>query len=93
MALKGTTVVAVINSIRTSILGGRHVRAVYGAVAKLPADGDEPDDNERITSDVDLRNFLEVTRGVYKPITFHLQLNRTNSDSETPSPDGRRYFI
>ena len=68
------------------------MRAVYGAVAKPPADGDEPDDTERITSDEDLRNFLEVTRGVYKPITFQLQLNRINSDSETPSPDGRRYF-
>ena len=68
------------------------MRAVYGAVAKPPADGDEPDDTEGITFDEDLRNFLEVTWGVYKPITFQLQLNRADSHSETPPPEGRRYF-
>ena len=92
VVLKGITVAAVINSIGSRIPDGRHMGAVYGAGAKPPADGDEPDDTERIKSDEDLRNLLEVTRGVYKPITFQLQLNRTNCDSETPSPDGRRYF-
>ena len=92
VVLNGITVAAVINSIESRIPNGRHVRAVYGAVAKPPADRKEPDDTEQITSDEDLRNFLEVTRGVYKPITFQLQLNKTGSHSETPSPDGRQYF-
>ena len=70
VVLKGITVVAVIDSIGSRIPDRRHVRVVYGAVAKPPADGNEPDDTERITSDEDLKNFLEVTRGVYKPITF-----------------------
>ena len=87
MVLKGITVRAVINSIGSRIPGGRHIRAVYGAVPKPPADGDEPDDTERITSDDDLKDFLKVIRGVYKPITFQLQLNRADSHSETLPPD------
>ena len=39
VVLKGITVAAVINSIGGRIPDGRHVRAVYGAVAKPPADG------------------------------------------------------
>ena len=70
MVLNGITVVAVINSIGSRIPDGRQVRAVYGVVAKPPADGDETDDTERITSEEDIRNFLKVTCGVYKPMTF-----------------------
>ena len=44
--LKRITVAAVINSIRSEISGRRYMRAVYGAVAKLPADGEEPNDTE-----------------------------------------------
>ena len=92
VVLKEITVAAVINSISNRIMGGRHVRAVYGGVAKPIADRDELNDTERLMSDEDLRNFLEVTREVYKPITFQLQLNRTNSDLGTPSPDRTQYF-
>ena len=37
---------AVTHYIRSRILGGRHMRAVYVEVAKPPAGGDEPDDTE-----------------------------------------------
>ena len=92
VVLKGITVAAVINSIGSRIPNGSHVRAIYDAVAKPPADGDEPEDTERITCEEDLRYFLEVTRRVYKPIRFQLQLNKTGSHSETPSLDGHQYF-
>ena len=92
VVLKGITVAVVINSIGSRIPNGRHVRAVYGAVAKPLADGDVPDNTERIMSDEDLRNLLEVTSRVCKTITFHLQLKKTSSHSETPSPDRGQYF-
>ena len=80
------------NSIGNRIQDGRHVRAVNSAVAKPTADRYEPDDTERMTYNGYLRNILKVNVGIYKSITLQLQLNRTDSQSETPSPDRRRYL-
>lgn len=68
------------------------MRANYGTVAMPPVHGHEPNDNQRIMSDRNLGDNLEVTRGVYEQIMFHLQLYSGHSHSEMPSPDGHRYF-
>ena len=68
MALKELTIAALINAINATILGAKYVRSIFGAITKPPANGAKPEDIERITCDQDLRNFIEVTRGAYKPI-------------------------
>ena len=84
MALKELTIVALMNAINAKIPAAKYVRSIFGAVMKPPANGAEPDDIERITCDEDLRNFIEVTRGAYKPIMMQVQLNRTNPAAQTP---------
>ena len=61
VVLKEITVVAVIKPVGSKIPDGRQVSAVYGVVAKQLADGDEPNDTDRTTSNQNLRDFLEIT--------------------------------
>ena len=46
VVLNGITFAAVINFNGSRIPDERHMRAVYGVVAKALADGDKPDDTE-----------------------------------------------
>ena len=55
------TVVEVVIGIGPRIPNGKYVRAMYGAITKPPQNGGVPKDMERITSDADLANFIEVT--------------------------------
>jgi len=92
---KDIAVVEIINGIRARIPEGRHIRAIYGAVSKPPADGTDPDDIERIVSDEDLNNFVMVAKVVYKPLMVQLQLQCQDppaNNPETPPPDERVYF-
>ena len=84
VALKELTIAALINAINARIPAAKYVRSIFGAVTKPPANGAEPEDIERITCDEDLRNFIEVTCGAYKPIMMQVQLNRTNPAAQTP---------
>ena len=84
VALKELTIAALMNAINTRIPAAKYVRSILCAVTKPPANGAEPEDIERITCDEDLRNFIEVTCGAYKPITMQVQLNRTNPAVQTP---------
>ena len=84
MALKELTIAALMNAINARIPAAKYVRSIFGDVTKPLANAAEPEDIERITCDEDLRNFIEVTRGAYKPITMQVQLNRTNLAAQTP---------
>ena len=84
MALKELTIAALMNAINATIPGAKYVRSIFGAITKPPANGAKLEDIERITFDQDLRNFIEVTRGVHKPIMMQVQLNRTNPAAQTP---------
>ena len=84
MALKHLTIAALMNAINATIAGAKYVRSIFGAITKPPTNGAKPDDIKRIICDQDLRNFIEVTRGAYKPITMQVQLNRTNPAAQTP---------
>ena len=84
VALKELTIAALLNAINARILAAKNVRSIFDTVTKPPANGAEPEDVERITCDEDLRNFMKVTRGAYKPIMMRVQLNRTNPGVQTP---------
>ena len=48
---------------------------------------------ERITSNADLSNFIEITSGAYKPIIVQLQIITAGEEGQqTPPPDNRPYF-
>jgi len=64
VALKKIIVAEVLNGISTGIPEGRHIRAMYGALTKPPADGTDSENIERITSDDDLSNFVMLAKQV-----------------------------
>ena len=91
VALKNVAIVEVIKGIKDRIPARKHVRAIYSAITKPNADGSEPDDLTRITSDEDLTNFLVAANRVYRPIMLQVELIRARR-AQTPSPDERPYF-
>jgi len=68
VALKKIIVAKVLNGISNRIPERRYIRAMYGALTKPPADGTDPEDIERITSDDDLSNFIMLAKRVYAPV-------------------------
>jgi len=66
VALKQITVAEVLNGISTRIPEGRHIRAMYGALTKPPADGTDLEDIEGITSDKNLSNFIMLAKRVVR---------------------------
>ena len=84
MALKELTIVALMNAINAKIPAAKYVRSIFGAVTKPPANGAKPEHIERITWNEELRNFIKVTCGAYKPIIMQVQLNKTNPAAQTP---------
>ena len=66
--LRNLTMAEIVSGIGLRIPNGKYVGAMYGAITKPPPNGGVPEDMERITSDADLANFIEVTSGAYKPI-------------------------
>jgi len=96
VALKKIIVAEVLNSISNRIPEGRYICAMYGALTKPPADGTDPEDIERNTSDDDLSNFIMLAKQVYAPIMIQAQQVPSKpddeSDLETPSPNEAEYF-
>ena len=54
-----------------------------------------PADVERICSDTDLENFLDLTKGAYNPITLQVILERNGAPppGQSPPPDPHPYFL
>jgi hypothetical protein len=93
VALEKRTLKEIHEAIAERIPEGKHIRAIFGACEKPPADGKEPSDVERICSNQDLENFLRVAQGVYKPIVLQIVLVRSGGvDEQSPPPDDRGYF-
>jgi len=96
VALKKIIVAEVLNGISTRIPEGRQIRDMYRALTKPPADGTNPEDIERITSDDYLSNFVMLAKQVYTAIMIQAQLASSKpddeSDLEAPPPDERKYF-
>ena len=91
--LRNLTVAEIVSSIGPRIPNGKYVRAIYGAITKPPPIGGVPEDMQRITSDADLANFIEVTSGAYKSIMVQVQIITAGEEGQqTPSPDDRLYF-
>ena len=84
VAVKELTIAALMNAINARIPAAKYVSSIFSTMTKPPANGAEPEDIERITCDEDLRTFMEVTCGAYKPIMMQVQLNRTNPAAQTP---------
>ena len=93
VALKKMAVAEVLNGISTRIPERKHIRTMYGALTKPPADSTDPEEIDRIMSDDDLSNFIMLAKRVYAPIMIQAQLAPSNpddkSDLDTPSPDER----
>ena len=64
----------------------------HSTVVGDAVNGARPEDIECITCNEHLRNFIDVTCGAYKPIMIQVQLNRADRSTQTPPPDGHRYF-
>ena len=90
--LKELTIAALMNAMNARIPAVKYVSSIFGAVTKPPANGAEPEDIKCITRDEDLRNFIALTRGAYKPIMMQVHVNRTDPAVQTPPPDEGRYF-
>ena len=56
-----------------------------------PADGSPLEVVERLITDADSNNFLQVTEGAYKPMSIRVILNRTLGTTTAP-PEGSAYF-
>ena len=86
-------VAEVVSGISPRIPKGKYVRAMHSAITKPPPNSGAPQDMERITSDADLANFIEITSGAYKPIMVQLQLiTAMDEGQQTPPPDDQPYF-
>ena len=91
--LRNMTVAEAVSGIGPRIPNGKYVRAMYGAITKPPQNGGLSGNMERITSDADLANFIEVTSGPYKPIMVQVQIITAGDEGQqTPPPDDRPYF-
>ena len=91
--LRDLKVAEIVSGIGPRIPNGKYVRAMYGAITKPSPNGGVSEDMERITSDADLANFIEVTSGAYKPIMVQVQIITTGEEGQqTPPPDDRPYF-
>ena len=90
--LKNITLAELHKGIQTRLQNGK-IHSIYGALEKPPADGSLPSDVERICTDEDLENFLDVTHGSYSPVCFQVQVHKTGGGAVTPAPDERSYFL
>ena len=66
------------------------MRAIYRAITKLPIDGDRPDEMQRITSNEDLINSIEITKGSCQPIMVQVQLSRDGGEAVQTTPTNDR---
>ena len=62
--LYNLTVAEIVSGIGLRILNRKYDRAMYGTITKPPPNGGVAEDIERITSDADLANFIQVTSGL-----------------------------
>lgn len=91
--LEKHTLQEIYKTIADRIPNDKYIRAIFGACDKPPANGNPPIDIERMCTDDDLANFIQLMRDTYKPITFQVVLVREGGpDDQTPHPDDRDYF-
>ena len=64
------------------------------AIYKLPLfKGGQPEKVERIYTYDDMRNFLDIVRGIYRPVSLQVILVREGEDDDqTPPRDDQQYF-
>ena len=90
--LKTLTLAELHSGIKKRLENGK-IRAIYGALDKPPANGNVPSDVERIYTDEDLENFVDVTHGSYNPTCLQVQVHGAGDGAVTPAPDERAYFL
>ena len=91
--LRNLTAAEIVNGISPRIPNLKYVRAMYGAITKPPPNGGVPEEMERITSDADFANFIEVISGAYKPIMVQVHIITAGEEGQqTPSPGNWPYF-